>query len=190
MPRPELLPPCGLRQGHRPAPVRAAAKGPERVLRSIFGCISWLGVYQGQTVCQSRTSLGVGLSALSKQWHAKVATTAWEPGRCDGLRNVSWPRRWHAGAWRNSYVCPGQGLGPYGQTMRPTFFANAPCRVPNVTNALAPGTRAAATYHEPPPRGFPSPLWDGFNGALGKLPGRLWGGPNISWQSAGSRASG
>jgi hypothetical protein len=26
------------------------------------------------------------------------------------------------------------------------------------------------TYHEPPQRGFPSPLWDGFKEALGKRP--------------------
>jgi hypothetical protein len=35
------------------------------------------------------------------------------------------------------------------------------------------------TYPEPAQRGFPSPLWDGFEGALGRLPGRLWG--PISW---------
>jgi hypothetical protein len=44
------------------------------------------------------------------------------------------------------------------------FFA--PLVVP-VTNPVA--------YPEPAQRGFPSPLWDGFKGALGKLPGRLWG---------------
>ena len=34
----------------------------------------------------------------------------------------------------------------YGLTVRPTSFANAPCRASNVTNSLVPRTRAAATW--------------------------------------------
>jgi hypothetical protein len=55
-------------------------------------------------------------------------------------------------------------------------------------NGLVVPVTNPVTYPEPAQRGFPSPLRNGFKGALGKLPGRLWG--PISWLSAGSRASG
>jgi len=49
-----------------------------------------------------------------------------------------------------------------------------PSIVPPCASFVVPVTNPV-THPEPAQRGFPSPLWDGFKAALGKLPGRLWG---------------
>ena len=53
-----------------------------------------------------------------------------------------------------------------------TLLAGATRRFSWLTgnSVVVPATNPV-TYPEPPPRRFPSPLWDGFKGVLGKLKG-------------------